>query len=165
MSSHARSARAIGWARLLAGVLAGGGLLACRSAVDPSGTRACPAALGEFGSTGCVELTGQVVGLSGQPLAGIYVGPRYLQGREVFNTVYATTDAAGAFTFRVSRMSGRTPAPGPDTVSFWVHGADPRTAAVNVPARVQDSVLVQAMVSPAGTIPTATAVRLTLPSP
>ena len=62
-------------------------------------------------------------------------------------------------------MTGPPPAGGPDTLSLWVLGADPGTAGVDIPARVQDSVLVQAMVGPVGTIPVPTIVRLTLPAP
>jgi hypothetical protein len=147
-------------------------LAACRPPLgEPDGarpSRACPQTY-EFGNSGCVEITGQVVGLRGQPLAGISVGPRYVRAGEeqgqLFSTTYASTDADGAFRFRVSRMVGRPTVVGPDTVSLWVAGADPATAGVDVPARVRDSVLVLATVSPVGAVPEPAVVRLTLPAP
>lgn len=147
--------------RLAVRVLACGGLVACSSPVEPPDARTCPRT-GEFANSGCLAITGQVVDPGGQPLAGIVVGTRYLPGREAFTTDYATTDTTGAFALRVSRLDTRPRPAGPDTVSLWVHGADPRTAGLNIPARVQDSVLVRATVSPIGTIPTPTTVRLTL---
>lgn len=150
--------------RLLVGALACVGLLACGSMIDPGDAGACQQTY-EFGNSGCLEVTGQVVGPDGQPLAGIVVGPRYLPGSDVFSGGHSTTDAAGAFSFRIWRMADFSPATGPDTLSLWVHGADPRSAGLGIPATVRDSVLVQATVSPIGTIPTPTTVRLTLSAP
>jgi len=139
-------------------------LLGCGATGPDAEARSCPQTY-EFGNTGCLEITGQVVGLRGQPLAGITVRPGYLPERGGFNIVSATTDGAGAFAFRGSRMTGLPPAAGPDTLSLWVVGADPASAGVNIPARVRDSVLVQATVSPVGSVPTPATVRLTLQAP
>jgi len=139
-------------------------LLGCGATGPDADARSCPQTY-EFGNTGCLEVIGQVVGLRGQQLAGITVRPGYLPDRGGFNIPIATTDGAGTFSFRVSRMAGNPPAAGPDTLSLWVVGADPASAGVNIPARVRDSVLVQATVSPVGTVPTPATVRLTLQAP
>jgi hypothetical protein len=108
---------------------------------------------GEFGNTGCVEIRGLVVDQRGAPQAGIVVGPRFLAGRELFNTVYATTGGEGRFRFRISRFSGGPPPTGPDTMSLFVHAADPATAGVNVPATVRDSVLGRVTIARIGSVP------------
>jgi hypothetical protein len=120
----------------------------------------------EFGNSGCFEIKGDVKGLHGQSLAGIVVGPRYPVPRAAFNTVYATSDSAGRFGFRISRFAGASPTvAGPDTISIYVVAADPRSAGVNVPATVQDSVLTVVTIAPVGAIPTPTTVHVTLPVP
>jgi hypothetical protein len=120
----------------------------------------------EFSNTGCFEVEGAVVGTAGQPLTGIAVGPRYLHDDALFNTQYVTTDDAGQFRFRASRMLGSPPSePRPDTVSVYVIAADPRSAGLNVTATVRDSVLVVVTVAPVGTVPTPAVVRITLPVP
>ena len=137
-------------------------LLACRSTAEPS--RACQQTY-EFGNSGCLEVTGQVVGLRGQPLRGISVVAKVASDRIMFAGGGATTDSTGAFAIRAARMAGDRPAMGPDTLSVWIVGADPATAGVSVPARVRDSILVQATLSPVGDIPTPSVVRLMLPAP
>ena len=145
----------------LAAVLAAG----CRSPVgERDDPRACTQTY-EFGNTGCADLRGTAVGLRGQPLAGIVVGLRPSPRGAGLAAGVATTDTAGAFQLRAVRYGGRPPAAGPDTASVWVGGVDPRTAGLGVPARVRDSVLVPVTISPVGTLPEPTAVRLTLPAP
>ncbi len=119
----------------------------------------------EFGNSGCLDITGQVVGLDGQPLAGISIHPGYLPGPQIFTHTLAKTDAAGDFTFRVWSICCRPQTVGPDTLSLRVRGVDTRTLEVGVPASVHDSVLVHATISPIGTIPTPSTVRLTLSAP
>jgi hypothetical protein len=106
-----------------------------------------------------------VVGVRGQPLADMSIGQHYLPRSDAFTINSAWSDASGAFSFRVARISGHAPATGPDTVSLWVVGADLSTAGVKTPALVRDSVLVHATVSPVGAIPVPTTVRLQLPAP
>lgn len=145
---------------------------ACRSPVgqrdEARSSRTCPQTY-EFGNTGCVEVIGQVVGLRGQPLTGISVGLRHTSVSEApgqaFSSAFTWSDSAGAFRLRAMRMVGRPPRTGPDTISLWVHGADPRSSGVGVPARVRDSVLVVGTVSPVGAVPEPTVVRLVLPAP
>lgn len=150
---------------LVVGVLAA---VACRIPVAADGgadPRACQQTY-EFGNTGCLEVQGQVVSASGLPLAGMSVGPRPLPGPAVFNSDYATTDAAGQFRIRLSRISGAPPPKGtPDTLSVYVVAADPRSADVGIPARVRDSVLTVVTIAPVGTIPTPAVVRVPLPVP
>ena len=101
----------------------------------------------EFGNTGCAEIAGRVIDAQDQGRAGISVGPRYLTGANGFNTPYATTDTAGRFRLRITRFAGMAPAAGPDTVSLYVHAADPRSAGLERPATLRDSVLVQVTIS------------------
>jgi hypothetical protein len=137
-------------------------LAACSSAVEQEGAvdpRACAQSY-EFGNTGCIEVTGTVLGLRQQGLPGIIVGPVYLPTGEAFNTVYGQTDVSGRFIFRIQRF---TPARGlPDTVSFYVRAADPSSAGVGIPARVRDSLLITATVTPVGRVPVPTTVALVL---
>jgi hypothetical protein len=125
--------------------------IACASPFDPN-TGACRQT-GEFGNTGCIEIRGIVIDQNGAPQTGISVGPRFLPGRDVFNTVYVTTGLDGHFKFRVSRHSGGPPMSGPDTTSLFVHAADPQSAGVGMPATVRDSVLGQATIAPVGRVP------------
>ncbi len=149
---------------------AAGALAACGAPLGPGGdrrdARTCPQT-SEFGNTGCVEFTGRVVGARGQPLADVRVHARDVPGRRdaSYASGAAITDTAGAFRFRAFRMAGAPPAAGPDTVSLYVVGVDPSTAGLNTPARVRDSLLVQATVSPVGAAPVPTPVRLPLPAP
>jgi len=135
------------------------GAAAC---ADPTGANAACQQTGEFGNTGCAEIRGVVVNRSGSPEPGIVVGPRFLSGQDVFNASYATTDSQGRFRFRITRFSGQPAAAGPDTMSLFVHAADPRTAGVNVPATVRDSVPGQVTISPVGRVPTALSVTIAL---
>jgi hypothetical protein len=139
---------------------------ACSSATgSQQDSRACPQTY-EFGNYGCLEVVGQVLGSSEQPLAGIVVGPRFVQASAGFNTPYATTNDEGRFTLRVTRYGPReSPAAGPDTVSLYVLAVDPRSAGVNVTATVRDSVLVRAAVAPVGAVPVAQSVTMRLAAP
>jgi len=127
-------------------------------------TRACYQTY-EFGNYGCVDIVGQVVGTAGQPLAGISVGPGAMSPSTGLNTVYDDTDADGRFGFRLVRYAGAPPSTGPDTVSVYVRAADPRSAGVNVPATVRDSVLVLLTVTPIGKVPAPVSVTIRLPTP
>lgn len=153
-----------GWTRLMFSLVACASLFACSSAVEPDNVGACKQSY-EFGNTGCLDIKGRVVGLSDQPLHGIDVVPRYPPGPLIFAHNRATTDAAGAFTLRLWRMSSQSPTVGPDTLSLWVRGVDTRAVELGSPPRVLDSVLVHATISPIGTVPTPTTVTLTILAP
>jgi hypothetical protein len=147
---------------LLALLAAGAG---CRNPADVGGSRACQQSY-EFGNTGCFEVSGRVVGSRGQALAGMSVGPRPLPGPHLFNADYGTTDAAGRFRIRLSRMVGSPPSrPAPDTLSVYVVAADRHSAGLGMPAIIRDSVLTQVTVAPIGTVPEPAEVRIVLPIP
>jgi hypothetical protein len=83
-----------------------------------------------------------------------------------FSTGAATlTDTTGPFRLRAFRLIGRPPAAGSDTASAYVIAADPRTAGLNIPATVRDSILVLMTLTPVGSIPAPARVRITLPVP
>jgi hypothetical protein len=147
-------------------LLASAGIAAaCREPAAAGDPRACQQTA-EFGNTGCFEVAGQVVGTAGLALAGVVVGPRYLPGRDGFNTAYVTTDTAGHFRLRLIRVGGRPVGlAGPDTLSVFVEAADPRSADVGIPARVRDSILAVVTVAPVGAVPVPAVVRITLPVP
>ncbi len=107
----------------------------------------------EFGNTGCAAIEGRVVDADDRGLAGISVVTRQLPGQAIFATSVATTDTNGRFSLRITRMVGRSPATGPDTVSLWVRAADPRSAGVGVVATRRDSALVQVEMALIGQIP------------
>ena len=130
---------------------------------------ACPQT-SEFGNTGCFEVRGQVIGAAGQPLAGIFVGPKPAPSPHpvpvpaMFNTVNVPTDSAGQFRVRLMRMFGDAPAGGePDTLSVYVVAVDRSSGGLGVPPRIRDSALVLVRLAPAGAVPTPVKVRITLP--
>lgn len=145
----------------LIGLLAG-----CHNPTENGDPRACEQTY-EFGNTGCFEVSGQVVGLRGQALGGILVGPRPLAGPSAsFNSAYRTTDSTGRFRVRLSRMVGTPPAnAAPDTLSVYVVGLDPRSAGLGVPPTARDSVLTVVTVAPVGAVPNSAEVRIILPVP
>ena len=141
-------------------------VVACREPTDAARADGACRQTYEFNNSGCFEVRGQVVGAGGQGIAGIYVGPRPVSTRGGFNTAYTTTDAAGQFRIRLSRMFGSAPAAGqPDTLSVHVVAFDPRSAGVGIPARVRDSVLTIVTVAPVGATPTPVDVRIVLTAP
>lgn len=150
---HARLVRAMG---LLA-------ITACGSSLVDPDSGPCSRTY-EFGNTGCAEIEGTVLGSSDQVLPGIIVGPGP-PASGGFNTTYVTTDSDGRFRFRITRFAGGPPADGPDTTSLFVHAADPRSAGVNIPATVRDSVLAHVTIAPVGTAPEPTTVTIRLPTP
>jgi hypothetical protein len=140
-------------------------LAACSSSlsdVEPTVAGACVQSY-EFGNYGCAEIVGTVVNEQQQPLPGISVGPVHLPDRGAFNTVYSDSDGNGRFKFRIMRFTA--PETSPDTVSLYVRAADPRSAGVNIPARVRDSVLVNVTLAPVGRVPTPAVVVITLNTP
>jgi hypothetical protein len=138
--------------------------MACKTVGGVAGDhRACPQT-SEFGNTGCFDVIGRVVGTADQPLSGISVGPRYLPGREGFNSPFVTTDQNGRFSLRIQRFGASAPAEGPDTVSLFISAVD-MSSAVNGPATRRDSVLVRATIVPVGRLPTPRQVLLRLSVP
>lgn len=119
----------------------------------------------EFGNTGCVDIAGQVVGSAGQPLAGMVVGPGMMSTPVGLNAVYDETDANGRFEIRLTRFAGEPPRAGPDTLSLYVRALDPRSAGLDVPATVRESVLVRVTLAPVGSVPRTTSVVIRLPMP
>lgn len=130
----------------------------CRLA-DHGDSRACPQTY-EFGNTGCAIIAGLVTGTSDQPLAGFSVGPRSSADGGQFNTVYATTDAAGRFQLHLTRYASALA----DSASVWIRAASPPSSQTQGPA-VHDSILVRLRVSPVGQIPDTAYVDITLPVP
>ena len=145
----------------LAALAACGSSSPTRAEVDP---RLCDQTY-EFGNFGCTDIAGQVLGSAGQPLPGISVGPRYLPDRHDFNSPFVDTDAEGRFHLRLHRFGAPPPAGQPDTVSLYIRALDFRSAGVNIPARVRDSVLIQVTVAPVGAVAPVTEVVLRLPTP
>jgi hypothetical protein len=139
-------------------------LSACNSTNEPGESRACQQTF-EFANTGCLEVSGQVVGLRDQPLPGVTVTTNYIAHGDAFGTSSAMTDVNGAFMLRATRLAGLPPSVGPDTLSLWIVGGHPDTGNVGDPAPMRDSVLVQVTVSPVGQIPTTAVARLVLPAP
>jgi hypothetical protein len=95
----------------------------------------------------------------------MFVSPGYLSTRDGFNSPYSTTDAHGRFRFRLTRFGSPPPVGGPDTVSLYIRALDPRSAGVNIPARVRDSVLIQVTLAPVGAVAPETNVEIRLPTP
>jgi hypothetical protein len=143
-----------------------GPLAGCHNPAENGDPRACQQSF-EFGNTGCFEVSGQVVGLRGQALGGISVGPQPVPGPNAsFNSAYQTTDSTGRFQIRLSRMAGGPPANGaPDTISVYVVAVDLRSTGPGVPATIVDSVLTSVTLAPVGTVPSAAEVRIILPVP
>ena len=142
-------------------------LAACRDLTgnDKGDPDACQQTY-EFGNTGCFEVQGQVVGARGQPLRGIYVGLRPLAKPNVFDSRGGTTDSAGEFRIRLSRVLGMPPVDQTsDTLSVYVLAADLRSASVGAPPQVRDSVLAKATIAPVGVVPFPAIVRVVLPVP
>ena len=136
---------------------------------DPVGWRSNPQACRqtrEFSNTGCVQVEGQVIGTTGQPLSGIFVTPRYLPGSPTFDSPYEKTGADGRFRLRLTRYEPLPPGlTGPDTLSIFIGAADPRSASIGVPATVRDSVLIVVTIAPVGAVPEPVVVSITLPTP
>jgi hypothetical protein len=119
----------------------------------------CRQSSGEFANSGCTDVMGRVVGVRGQPLAGVHVGLRQSLAAGQFNTPYVQTDAQGLFRLRLTRMAP----PGlPDTVSVWV-GATIRPTLPDRVATVFDSALVLVTVAPVGRVPEAARLTISLP--
>lgn len=151
--------------RILAAISVIGMSGACGSPTDVRpDSGACPQTRG-FGSSGCADVEGVVLDQNGEPWSGIIVGPRYLAGHAGFSTSYSTTDADGRFGFRITRYTSEPIGAGPDTISVFVHAADPRSARVGVPAAVRDSVLGQATIARVGSIPVPLEVTIQLQAP
>ena len=134
-------------------------LLGCRNPSDPPPVdeRTCYQTY-EFGNSGCLEVTGQVVGANGQPLIDVPVFGRVVPdtGFLVFD-VTARTDTAGRFRLRATRMVGPV-TPRRDSIRVCV-------GAMWIPTRARDSVFVTTTVAPVGEIPDALNVRIALPVP
>ena len=137
-------------------------LAACHNPAENAGSSACQQTF-EFGNTGCFEISGLVVGLRGQALRGISVGPRPVPRPNVlFNGDYKTTDSTGQFRVRLYRMLGEPAANAADTLSVYVVAAAQQSAGLGVPATIRDSVLTIVTVAPLGTVPNAAEVRILL---
>ena len=142
-----------------AGLIVAGVLIACRDASDQGDARTCPQTY-DFSNTGCAVFQGHVIGTQDQPLAGVSVGPRPSADGGQFNTVYATTDASGAFQFQLSRYSPSQS----DSASVWIRATVIPTQAERV-ATVFDSALVRVRVAPVGQIPDTCQIVIRLPVP
>jgi hypothetical protein len=136
--------------------------VACRNPAESGDPTACQQTY-EFGNTGCFEVSGQIVGARGQALNRISVVVRTLGDFSTGATTF--TDTTGSFRLRAFRMIGRPPAAGPDTASAYVIAADPRTAGLNIPATVRDSILVLMTLTPVGSVPTPAQVTIALRVP
>jgi hypothetical protein len=140
----------------------------CRGLFD-HGDRACGDSY-EYGSAGCFEVTGTVVGERGQPLAGMVIGPRYVAPPAMDYYQYdwsnAVTDLQGRFRVRATRLAFQDAvmAGGPDTGSVYVTAWDSRTP-LGTPAALRDSVLTHVAFASDGAEPVATIIYLRLKVP
>jgi len=130
----------------------------CRTAGDPAiDPRACYQTY-EFGNTGCLEITGQVVDANGQPLKDIPLFGRAVPDTAGIGFANATTsDVSGKFRMRAIRMLGQ-PTSHRDSVRVYV-------GALWRPTLRRDSVFVTATIAPVGEIPDAVDVRIVLQIP
>ena len=120
----------------------------------------------EFGNSGCLEVSGEVVTRTNRPLPGFGVAAHALMPDAGLAGTYDVTDANGHFHLRLMRMFLlRAPPSVPDTVSVYVVSADMGGNSIDLRLSVRDSVLVAATIAPIGQIPTASHVRLVLPLP
>ena len=129
--------------------------VACNAPTPPVDARLCPQTY-EFGNTGCAEVTGIVLGSTGQPLSGTVVLPHYSAGGDIggYNEPIAATGPDGRFQFRITRYFPRRSPVVPDTFSIYViaqvlppPGGGPNSLAV-------DSALLRLALAPVGAIPT-----------
>ncbi|MEP7384653.1 MAG: hypothetical protein ABI910_23480 [Gemmatimonadota bacterium] len=140
-------------------------LAACRDASTGADSRACQQSY-EFGNSGCAEVSGQAVGLRGQALQGISVFARGSPDFFPFSSGYVVSDASGAFRVRITRMFGSPPADrAQDTVSVYVVARNQPVDWATGQPRVQDSVFTLVRVSPVGSVPEASSLRIVLPIP
>jgi hypothetical protein len=139
-------------------------LVSCRHPTDAGDPLTCQQTY-EFGNTGCVEVTGRVVGLRGQALRGISVGAVPADSASKFVGAFEMTDSDGRFRVRLIRMFGRPPMTPPDTLTVRVVAADPRSAGFGIPASVKDSARTLVTAAPVGTIPNPATVTFTLRVP
>ena len=132
------------------------GLAGCRNPDAPD-RQACYQTY-EFGNTGCLEVTGQVVGTNGQPLKDVPLFARSVPDTAGIAFVSGlTTDASGKFRVRAIRMLGQ-PTAHRDSARVYV-------GALWRPTLIRDSVFVTATLAPVGKIPDAVDVRIVLPVP
>jgi hypothetical protein len=119
----------------------------------------CQQRSGEFGSSGCADVTGTVVGLSGQPLGGVDVGLRETTAAGLFAAPFVQTDAQGQFRLRLTRVAP----PGlPDTVTVTI-GAAVRPVLPQTQATATGAAEVLVTVVPIGRVPVAARISIALP--
>ena len=129
---------------------------------------------GEFGTSGCFEVRGTVVGVDGLPIKRASVGPHYVSKAFGFTTEYVETDTLGQFSFRGTRFG----VSGPESVTFdtltlYVVAVDLRPFGDDdtlvtdgpMPELARDSVLTTVQVFPVGYTPSPSTVQIKLPVP
>ena len=139
--------------------------LACNSPSQVDNSGACQQTF-EFGNSGCVELSGEVVNAVGRPLRNIGVAAHAISGDVGLTGIGLVTDSTGQFRFRLMRMFVlRQPSMLRDTVSIYVVASDIGSASSDGTARIRDSVIATPTFAPVGDVPVATHVRVVLASP
>ena len=95
--------------------------LGCSSPSGIDDSAACQQTY-EFGNSGCLEVTGEVVNAAGQPLRNVSVAAHAVSGDVGLTGTGQVTDSTGQFRFRLMRMFVlRSPSALPDTVSMcWL---------------------------------------------
>jgi hypothetical protein len=131
-------------------------LAACSEALSP---QACIGARIEFAVTGCGRVAGQVVNSAGQAQPNIRIGygAPTDPARGGFSAVEPITDADGGFVVALTRYSGPSVIPSPDTVTIGIAALSPTAG----PPLVLQQVLVQ--MAPVGAVPDTVYVQLRLP--
>lgn len=142
-----------------------GALGACNETPTGVESDACKQSTAEFGNSGCFAISGRVVGSQGQPLGGIVVTARAVVEAIGLNAAPQTTGSDGTFQMHGARFLGHAPSAGPDTASVILVAADPRSAGLNIPATVRDSIVSIVTIAPIGAMPAEASVQITLATP
>jgi hypothetical protein len=137
---------------------------------EPSDDLSRCGSTGEFGNTGCAEVTGLVSHADGGAVRGAYMS---VQGAvdpdRAISLVYGPvqSSSAGAYKLRAIRMGGEVPTSGPDTVTVWVRAAvpPPPGTADGTPG-ASDSIQATLEIRPVGAMPVVVqAATIVLPAP
>jgi len=111
---------------------------------------------GEFGNTGCGEVTGLVTDTTGVPVGGALM---YIPGAVDPDRPITLTGAGdpsksdGNYRLHVIRFDGVPPTTGPDTVTVWLRGAVPPPLGSPDEPSLIDSVEVTLEFRPMGSTP------------
>lgn len=150
--------------RWLRGADAGGWIVALLALGCSSPTALGEAAPCSAAFDSCVLVTGHVVGERGQPLVGVWVGPRATSDEWGFSVMYNQTDSSGYFAVRFGNIYRMPAGAVGDSLPVWIKAAiQPQLPQMT--ATVFDSVLVKARISPLGEVPVPVVVSIRLAVP